>query len=693
MGRDRRFMNRADQLVGKFRGHLEQQYGFVVDETKPLWENICTALGTLSSFDFDSRPSNMACHNHLEINALPSGTSDLLGLGLNYCITSRTIETTDSTFTRLREDCRRIYALVNKPPNEGDDDYIPSLYIKSDYKFDSAHPDIEDAIDGFEAALRAAQRQHHRRHRVSPNLTAGQWELLRYLRRHDDLIVVEADKNLGPCILDRIVYIRRGCSEHLGNAQNYQILSKAEALTKTRGCLYEYDAWLSKYRAAWEMATANKLPYDGPTPISKAEATFLRRARKRTRSELQLARFRMTMKVHKTPWKMRPIVCCAGTFMNEWSRWLDYQLQRCKPFVPTYLRDGQQVLDEVSTLDLPSNAILFTADANSMYNNIDTNHACEVIGSWLDELAPQIGADFPVDAIKTAMNVIMRNNIFEWGDLYFLQLLGTAMGTSAAVMWATLYFGYHEVHTLLPRFGRHLLYFRRFIDDMIGVWLSDDSSAWIDFQAAVNNFGILTWEFDAPGRSVNFLDMTLSIRNGKIESRTYQKPMNLYLYLPSASAHTRGTIKGTIYGLMSRYHAQNTHRADYLHFVTLLYQRLLARGWQRDEIYSIFLDAAERIEARRNATTSPSDRNRLEKTIFVHLQYHPFDISRSDVRRLFDEHCADPFKEHLDVERPIVAYSRPRNIGEYVTQARLHQPPGQSSSVIMGEYKSGLDPP
>ena len=66
-----------------------------------------------------------------------------------------------------------------------------------------------------------------------------------------------------------------------------------------------------------------------------------------------------------------------------------------------------------------------------MYNNIDTVHVIEVIGWWLDELAPLVDGDFPLEAIKTAMVItIMTNNIFEWGTLTFLQLLGTSMGTS-----------------------------------------------------------------------------------------------------------------------------------------------------------------------------------------------------------------------------------------------------------------------
>jgi hypothetical protein len=70
---------------------------------------------------------------------------------------------------------------------------------------------------------------------------------------------------------------------------------------------------------------------------------------------------------------------------------------------------------------------------------------------------------FPLEAVISEMTTIMRNNIFEFGDCYFLQLLGTAMGTSAAVMWATIYYTYHEVHTIIPNHGSSLLYYRRFI--------------------------------------------------------------------------------------------------------------------------------------------------------------------------------------------------------------------------------------
>ena len=54
-----------------------------------------------------------------------------------------------------------------------------------------------------------------------------------------------------------------------------------------------------------------------------------------------------------------------------------------------------------------------------MYTNIDTDHAIEVISEWLDNLATQIYAKHPnfpsIDAVKEAMVLVMRNNIFECG--------------------------------------------------------------------------------------------------------------------------------------------------------------------------------------------------------------------------------------------------------------------------------------
>ena len=153
------------------------------------------------------------------------------------------------------------------------------------------------------------------------------------------------------------------------------------------------------------------------------------------------------------------------------------------------------------------------------------------------------------------MALVMRNNIFEWGDLYFLQLCGTVMGTSSAVMWAMIYYCVHEVNTLLPQHGHLMPLYKRFIDDNFGLHIGADAE-WDQFKRDVNSFGILEWEFEERSLSVDFLDLTISIEGNRITTRTFQKPMNLYQYLPPTSAHPPWMMRGIIYSLMKKYRRQ-----------------------------------------------------------------------------------------------------------------------------------------
>ena len=697
MRRQRRFMNHADQVVGTFRRSIEFQYGFAANPRLPLWKNVENRLGSLGVDEFSGGVlRNTSYHNLLEKYNMPTGSKKLLGLGLNYCLKEPSLRaTTKDTFDRMTEDVRRMYALKGAG---GVSDYISSLYVKSDYCFDNASDEIEDALRNFRDALRSEQLQHSMMRKSRPNLHHRSLKLIAFFKDNDIYIIVAGDKNLGPCLLERDTYIYRAIKEHLGNQTNYRLLSEAEARARLSGLSYGFDSWVTKYRPRTEFEE----PVEWTT-ISEAETTFLMRAKRRNPNKL--ARFRCTAKVHKTPWKTRPIVCCSGTWINDWSKWLDYWLQKIKDLIPTYCKDSQQVLDEVKILNLPPGAKLFTCDANAMYNNIDTEHAIEVITWWLNDLNAQhrLPQDFPLEAILEAMTVIMKNNIFEFGDCYFLQLLGTAMGTSAAVMWATIYYGYHEVHTLIPNHGHNLFYFKRFIDDMFGIWTGNATTDWSSFCNDVDTFGVLTWDIKDQklSSSVDFLDLTLSIKDNKIVSRTFQKKMNLYLYIPPMSAHPNGCIKGTIFGLIRRYHAQNTYRRDFILFVSLLYRRLIARGWEREAMRELILEACRYVQKKANPDATENnvqpaggvDDDDEENRLFIHLKYHPDDVPRQRVQQLYQELCGGLFEREIGIKRPTIAYSRPKNLGDLLTKAKHHQAPGKSTSIILGEFRDGLNPP
>ena len=163
----------------------------------------------------------------------------------------------------------------------------------------------------------------------------------------------------------------------------------------------------------------------------------------------------MSANVHKSPWKLRPIVCCAGTVLNCLSRWLDYWFQKLKPSITTYIKDSARLLQKLKAIkQLPVNFWLFTVGAKSMYTNIDTNHALATISQWPDSIPLPEG--FPLAAVKAAMELVMCNNI-TWHSYRH---------TCRLRVGYDIFFS-HEITSLTPKFNKNLLPFLRFIDDII----------------------------------------------------------------------------------------------------------------------------------------------------------------------------------------------------------------------------------
>ncbi len=107
--------------------------------------------------------------------------------------------------------------------------------------------------------------------------------------------------------------------------------------------------------------------------------------------------------------------------------------------------------------------------------------------------------NFLRDALLDALQIVMDNNVFEFGNEHFKQLMGKAMGTPVACIYATLYYGLHEGKLLLKRYEQNILFLRRFINDMFGIWTGTSEQ----FESFKNDlpFGKLLWDATTLGKS------------------------------------------------------------------------------------------------------------------------------------------------------------------------------------------------
>ena len=155
------------------------------------------------------------------------------------------------------------------------------------------------------------------------------------------------------------------------------------------------------------------------------------------------------------------------------------------------------------------------------------------------------------------------------------------MGYSHSPQLADLYLHCHE-SPVVPR-HIHIPLFKRYLDDILVVLrptrTGPNAAALLSALARdLAELSCLTFEEEPPGPTLNFLDLTLTLTNGALVTRPYEKPHNLFLYPTAHSAQPKGLLKGLIWGRLLAYHTHCTYRADFLHAADNLLHRLIARG-------------------------------------------------------------------------------------------------------------------
>ena len=352
------------------------------------------------------------------------------------------------------------------------------------------------------------------RKKCRTNLLKHQRCTLQHFQTDRTHIIFPSDKNLGPCIVERTTYINRVLHDHLLDPNTYQRLTEPEAADHIESIKYQVRTFLFTHHAA----------------IKKTHHEFLRQSLK---TKDPYSYFYVTAKVHKNPWKTRPIVSTCGSILDGLAKWVDAQLQPIVQALPSYIESSADLLDLFKALpQLPDSAKLVTADAVSMYTNIDTAHALTVLPTMI-----------PMNrihgkAILKALEIIMRNNIFKFADTYWKQLTGTAMGTPPAPPYATLYYGSREKY-LLQKYQPWIIFYKRYIDDVLMLWDFNNNLSHTKFREFSNEmaYGRLQWEIHHPSNRVDFLDITITLQNGHIFTNLFEKALNLYLYLPPHSSH------------------------------------------------------------------------------------------------------------------------------------------------------------
>jgi hypothetical protein len=642
---------------------IHAKYGFLPKPYQSPLQNAISVRATTPIANIPPTIENLAFHDLTEGNIIPQAAKSILGLGMKFIPTPPyTTNTITPSLKRLRRDT--FLKVIFSGDDDPDSTHYPiKLYVKSSWNPPTSDipPTVDERLQQFSTQVEKLFKHK----KAMPNILPFQQSLLHSLTNNNNLLFPDSDKGLGPCAVTYDQYIH-DCLIHLNDPTTYQRLTREEAFTHSITLEETIQQWLLINRKH----------------LTKMDTKFIRHHMYTNRKD-PFGQFYAIYKIHKGMkngrWPTRPVCSDVSSLPHGLGKWIDNMLQPIASSQPSYFRDSFAFKQLLTPLTLPRGARLFTCDAKSMYTNIPTEPAIEQISTYLHSTANRQFTHYNPTTLIDAIKIVFRNNVIQFGDTYWRQISGTGMGISPAPPWATIFYALHE-NTFLPLWSTHLIFYKRFIDDVFGIWVphpcpEQDTTLWNSFQNTMQQWHGLEWEFTALSNTCNFMDLTITITNsGHLTTTLYEKPQNLYLYIPPHSAHPPGMLSGLIHGNILRIHRLCSSITDIQQKSSQFFTRLTHRGYTNSQLLPLFKSAHKKALLFNNNINTHNTNHDTHNQLFFHLQFHPEDPKPPTIHKLWQSIVVNPphnkpineltnlHGNPISINHLTIAYSRPTNL-------------------------------
>ena len=200
----------------------------------------------------------------------------------------------------------------------------------------------------------------------------------------------------------------------------------------------------------------------------------------------------------------------------------------------SYVKDTGDFLEKIKSLGrIPEDVFLVTADVVGLYPSIPHDVGVKALYEKLEERSDK---KVPSGDLVHMAEFVLKNNFFEFGSKVKQQVSGTAIGTKFAPPYACIFMDKVEVDFLETQVVK-LLVWLRYIDDISFIWNESDEKL-DEFLENLNNFHPnLKFTSEKFKKSVNFLDVKVSLIHQHPETDLYCKPTDCHQFLDFNSAH------------------------------------------------------------------------------------------------------------------------------------------------------------
>ena len=263
-------------------------------------------------------------------------------------------------------------------------------------------------------------------------------------------------------------------------------------------------------------------------------------------------------------------------------------------------RTHQTLLRELNQMSPPQlscqKTILATMDVSSLYPNIDHEEGVKACEYALNKRkTPLISTSVLTGLIMT----VLKSNTLKFGERFFHQIKGTAMGTPMAVNFGNLFMTKFETE-MLADYKKKLKKLPTVnIDDIFFTWDYDETSLkhFINFcsnySSNQNMKSNITFTADYSTSEVYFLDTKIKFKGERLISELYSKPTASFQYLHRASYHPPHTFHSILKSQFIRIRHICSDIDDYWFHAERFSSFFRSRGFKLVSINKIINDIAK----------------------------------------------------------------------------------------------------
>ena len=324
--------------------------------------------------------------------------------------------------------------------------------------------------------------------------------------------------------------------------------------------------------------------------------------------------------------------------------------------------------------------MLISFDVVNLFPSVPVKETLAIVKRKLEEdesLSER--TSIPVSGIMELLSLCLTWSYFRFGDEYFLQTDGLAMGSSLSPILANIFMTELE-ETVLARSVCKPSVWKRYVDDCFAIIPHTEACKVDDLLTDLNSYHDnikFTLEYENEG-SLPFLDVLIVKADNYLRTSVYRKPTHTNQYLAFSSNHPIHVKKGIVKCLKSRAIDLSSHKEELVAEIDRLFDIFRDNGYPAkvlgDLLYS---DVGSRAV----------DRSSVRPLTTVTLEYIP-NFSEMIRRVLAQFNIRTVFKSSTTL-RSLLCSTKPRDLYQDSKNV-IYMLPCQCDEVYIGETSRPL---